>query len=265
MVFWSHTGSTSQNLAFHLFEKSNLLNASALVACSEDEAVKLKGLFPQNDVAVVFNGIDPHFYRAKSLQSTGVKEKRKMLFLSQIIPVKGLERLFHVIAEIGTDLFSDWEFLIAGYGDDAYCQSLKSLAIQLNLDHLIKFVGPMIGSEKIRIYDNSDVFILPTFSENFGIVIAEALARGIPVITTTGTPWTELNDYKCGFWVNNSHEGIKDGMLKVLDLAPAALKEMGQKGRTLIRDKYLWDKTTKRTITLYHWLLHGGRKPDFVL
>ncbi|MDB9996342.1 glycosyltransferase [Gammaproteobacteria bacterium] len=254
-----------KKLAFHLFEKSNLLNASALVACSEDEAVKLKGMFPQNDVAVVFNGVDPHFYRAQSQRSIGVKEKRRMLFLSQIIPVKGLERLFHVIAEIGTELFSDWEFLIAGYGDDVYLESLRSLAIQLNLGSLINFVGPKIGSEKIRIYDNSDVFILPTFSENYGIVVAEALARGIPVVTTKGTPWVELSELSCGLWVENSHEGIKDGILKVLNLSSAELMNMGQKGRALIKEKYLWDKTTERTIILYRWLLHGGRKPDFVL
>lgn len=254
-----------KKIAFHLFEKSNLINASALVACSEDEAVKLKRMFPKNHVAVVFNGIDPDFFKVHSKREVMQKDKRRLLFLSQIIPVKGLERLFNVIADLGTDLFLDWEFLIAGYGDDAYLKSLKKLVRKLDLGHLIKFVGAKIGSEKIEIFDNSDIFILPTFSENFGIVVAEALARGIPVITTKGTPWNELNEYKCGFWVNNSHEGIKDGMLSALDLSPAGLKEMGQKGRNLIEDKYLWDKTTNRTITLYHWLLHGGSKPDFVL
>ena len=73
----------------------------------------------------------------------------------------------------------------------------------------------------------------------------------------------DLVDFKR--WVDNSNEGLKDGMLDVLNLSSRKLKEMGQRGRTLVENKYLWDKTTVRTIELYRWILNGGRKPDFVL
>jgi glycosyltransferase involved in cell wall biosynthesis len=254
-----------KKLAYQLFERSNLSNSSALIACSEDEAVKLKGMFPKKDVAVVFNGIAPDFFSEASTRSVAGKNKKRMLFLSQIIPLKGLERLFHVISDIGVDLFSEWEFLIAGYGDELYINSLKALVIRLNLTSMISFVGTKIGTEKFNIYDDSDVFILPTFSENYGIVVAEALARGVPVLTTTGTPWVELNDLHCGLWVDNSDEGLKHGMLKILEHSSLQLREMGQRGRTLVEEKYLWDKTTGRTIELYRWLLYGGSKPDFIL
>lgn len=254
-----------KKVAYKLFERSNLLSSSALVACSEDEAIKLKGMFPKNDVAVVFNGIASDFYNEESARSVAVKDKKQMLFLSQIIPLKGLERLFHVISDIGVELFSEWEFLIAGYGDDGYIESLKALVLQLNLASLISFVGTKIGSEKLKIYDNSDAFILPTFSENYGIVVAEALARGVPVVTTKGTPWVELNEMDCGLWVDNSSEGLKYGMLKILDLSSSELRAMGRNGRILVKNKYLWDKTTGRTIELYRWILHGGCKPDFIL
>lgn len=254
-----------KKLAYNLFERSNLLSSSALIACSEDEATKLKGMFPKNDVAVVFNGIASDFYNEESTRSVAEKDKKQMLFLSQIIPLKGLERLFHVISDIGIELFSEWEFLIAGYGDDGYVESLKALVVQLKLASLISFVGTKIGSEKLNIYDNSDAFILPTFSENYGIVVAEALARGVPVLTTKGAPWVELNELHCGLWVDNSDEGLKHGMLKILEYSSSALREMGQNGRTLVENKYLWDKTTGRTIELYRWILHGGCKPDFIL
>tara|TARA_B110000046_G_scaffold62680_1_gene70199 strand:- start:8095 stop:8490 length:396 start_codon:yes stop_codon:yes gene_type:complete len=120
--------------------------------------------------------------------------------------------------------------------------------MQLGLGRLINFVGSKIGDEKVRIYDNSDVFILPIFSENYGVVVAEALARGVPVITTKGTPWVELSELNCGLWVDNSHEGIKDGILKILSLSSLQLMEMGHKGRALVQDKYLWGKTTERII-----------------
>ena len=254
-----------KKIAFQLFEKSNLSSAAALIACSEDEAVKLKRMFPNTDVAIVFNGIAPDFFAEESTRNLAIKDKKRMLFLSQIIPLKGLDRLFQVISDIGVELFSEWEFLIAGYGDDAYIESLKALVAQLNLTSLISFVGTKIGPEKLYIYDNSDAFILPTFSENYGIVVAEALARGVPVLTTKGTPWVELNELHCGLWVDNSNEGLKHGMLKILEHSSSALREMGQNGRTLVENKYLWDKTTGRTIELYRWILHGSCKPDFIL
>jgi hypothetical protein len=147
-------------------------------------------------------------------------------------------------------------------------KSFRTLVIDLHLDSLIKFVGTKLGPEKINIYDNSDVFILPTFSENYGIVVAEALARRVPVITTKVIPWVELNELNelnCGLWVDNSNEGLKHGMLKILEHSSSKLREMGQKGRTLVENKYLWDRTTGRTIELYRWILHGGCKPDFIL
>jgi|TARA_B110000977_G_C11055311_1_gene483841 glycosyltransferase involved in cell wall biosynthesis len=251
--------------AYHLFERCNLLNSSALVACSEDEAVKLKNMFPKNDVAIVFNGITPDFFSEKSKKNSANNSKKRMLFLSQIIPVKGLERIFRVISDIGVNHFSDWEFLIAGYGSEDYLKLLKNLAKELNLSDLVYFVGTKFGDAKIEIYDNSDIFILPTFSENYGIVVAEALARGIPVMTTTGSPWKELDTYNCGLWVNNTHEGLKKGLLEILSLSEHQLKDMGSNGRRLVADKYLWDRTTLRTIELYRWILHGGVKPDFVL
>ena len=130
---------------------------------------------------------------------------------------------------------------------------------------MVCFVGRKNGAEKIEIYDNSDIFILPTFNENYGIVVAEALARGIPVMTTTGTPWGELDTLNCGLWVNNTHEGLKKGLLDILSLSKHQLRDMGSNGRRLVADKYLWDRTTLRTIELYRWILHGGVKPDFVL
>lgn len=99
-------------------------------------------------------------------------------------------------------------------------------------------------------------------------MVAEALARRVPVITTKVIPWVELNELNelnCGLWVDNSNEGLKHGMLKILEHSSSKLREMGQKGRILVENKYLWDRTTGRTIELYRWILHGGCKPDFIL
>lgn len=251
--------------AYWLYENSNLRNASALIACSEDEALKLKSIFPQNEVAIILNGIDPDFFHAASAKNNSSKTKKSLLFLSQIIPLKGLDRLFNVIADIGLHHFNDWEFIVAGYGDDKYLKSLKKLATDLNLNKLVSFVGRKTGHDKLQMFDNATFFVLPTFNENYGIVVAEALARGIPVLTTKGTPWKELNSENCGLWLDNTEEGLREGLLKMLSLSDVQIKNMGLNGKDLIAKKYLWNSTTLRTIRLYKWILHGGGKPDFVL
>ena len=188
-----------------------------------------------------------------------------MLFLSQIIPVKGIERVLRGIHSIGNNKFSNWEFIIAGYENVRYKDFLIKTIDHLNLKSLVSFVGPKVGQKKIDLFDSSNVLILPSFNENYGIVVAESLARGVPVITTKGTPWEELNKYNCGFLVDNSEEGIKLGLLKLLKTSDNELIEMGNRGKELVERKYLWSKTTLKTIELYEWVLNGGAKPDYFI
>ena len=185
-----------------------------------------------------------------------------MLFLSQIIPVKGIERVLRGIHSIGTSKFSNWEFIIAGYENVSYKDFLIKTIDHLNLKNIVSFVGPKFGQNKIDLYDSASVFILPSFSEGRPISIIEALARGVPAITTKGTPWEELNTYNCGFWVDNNEKGIKIGLLKLLETSDNELIEMGKRGRELVESKYLWNKTSLKTIELYEWVLNGGAKPD---
>jgi glycosyltransferase involved in cell wall biosynthesis len=88
------------------------------------------------------------------------------------------------------------------------------------------------------LYNSSDCFVLPTHSENFGIVIAEALATGLPVITTKGTPWAELLTHQCGWWINLSVDNIVDTLNQLVSLNYKELQAMGDNGKKLVREKY---------------------------
>jgi len=254
-----------KKIALSLYERSNISSSSCIVACSQDEGIKLKTMFPNNEVAVIPNGISREFFYESSMKHDSATNKKTMLFLSQIIPIKGLERLFEAISEVGVQNFSDWELVIAGYGDEKYLQLLKDEVAKLKIGALVSFVGPKHGKDKVELFDNADIFILPTFNENYGIVVAEALARGIPVITTKGTPWEGLNVNRCGLHVDNTKEGIKLGLLRLLSMSPIELRDMGLRGRELIKDKYLWSQSTSKTIDLYQWVLHEGSRPNFLL
>lgn len=254
---------SKKKLGYLLYEKRNILKSDVILSCSADEGNKLKAMFPSKNVATIENGIAPEFLARSSLKNDSTDVKI-LLFLSQIIPLKGLERLIEVIYELGRESFSGWELHIAGYNAGSYGDVLANKVDDLNLSNIVKFVGPQLGDEKIRIYDNAAAFVLPTFNENFGLVIAEALARGLPVLTTKGTPWADLELYDCGYWVNNDRDGIKKGLLKILSHSKLELEEMGKRGRFLIQQKYLWDASAKNSIELYQWMISGQDKPDFV-
>ena len=251
-----------KKIAFNFFEKLNFRLSDVLVACSKNEVNVLKKLFPKKDIALIPNGVSKSFLNKKIEVSKS--DKKRLLFLSQIIPIKAIERVLFSINKLGVRRFSDWEFIIAGYENQNYKSYLIKIISEYKLSSIVKFVGPVFGNEKINLLDSSDVFVLPSLNENFGIVVAEALARGIPVLTTKGTPWEELNTINCGLCVDNSEEGIREGLSRLIELSRKELSIMGLKGKKLIKDKYLWDNTALLTLELYEWMIKNNNKPDFI-
>ena len=254
-----------KSIAFQLYEKSNLISADVLVACAKHEAIVLKEFFPKQEVAIIPNGISDDFFN-KPLKNIYKKSKKKrLLFLGQIIPIKGIERVLIAINEIGLKSFSEWEFIIAGYYDQGYKKSLTEIIKTNKMDNFVKFVDPVNGEDKVDLYDSCHIFILPSFNENFGIVVLEALSRGLPVIATMGTPWNELVNNECGFWVGNNENGIQSALNKILEMSINDLKKMGMKGRNLVEKKYLWSKTSLDFLSLYEWLLNKRSKPSCII
>src|SRR5262249_55839458 len=133
------------------------------------------------------------------------------------------------------------------------------------LQHHVRFLGELWGEAKSRAFLESDLFILPSFSENFGLVIAEALAHGLPVITTQATPWQELREHSCGWWVEVGIEPLAQGLQAALATPIATLREMGRRGRSLVGDKYRWGPIGKSMLQVYEWMLSQRKKPDYVL
>ena len=252
-----------KDLIFSIYERSNIESSDMLVACAKEEALVLRNLFPNKNISIIPNAIPDEFFNTEN-KTKIYKKKKSMLFLSQIIPVKGIERIIKSIHEIGVNKFLDWEFLIAGYEDVQYKRILEKMISDYELKEVVKFIGPKFGLDKIKTFDNADVFLLPSYSENFGVVVAEALSRGIPVLATKGTPWEELELNNCGFWVDNTELGIKNGILQILQSSEEELKEMGLRGKKLISEKYLWSKCSQKTIEMYQWMINGGKKPSFI-
>ena len=125
------------------------------------------------------------------------------------------------------------------------------------------FTGPLNDDAKWDAYDRADLFVLPTYSENFGIVVAEALWAGVPVITTKGTPWSELEEYKCGKWIDLPAEGsnpltweaLDEALGSVMLMSDAERGEMGKRGRKLVEEKYTWDAVCGKMVEGYEEII----------
>lgn len=242
---------------WQLLQKPALQRCHCLHAASHFEYENIRNVGLHTAVAVIPHGVD-----LPNLSASHQRIKR-VVFLSRIDPVKGLDLLIPAWTEIASQ-FSDWELVIAGPLKGAYAGSIQSLARDIRAPR-VNFTGEVLGEAKRSLLSSASLFVLPTYSENFGIAVAEALAHGVPVITTTETPWTELDSKQCGWSITPDQKALREALREALSLPLPALHQMGRKGRNWMQQDYSWPHVAKMMLQTYEWLIKGTRKPDFVI
>lgn len=235
-----------------------LSRADMLHATSEVEYNEIRALGFTAPVAVIPNGID----LPKLPKGAPSSEKRTLLFLSRIHPTKCVDRLLLAWKALQAK-HQDWRLVIAGKGEQAYLHEIESLAVDLELERL-EFTGPLYGEKKSNAYREAELFVLPTHSENFGMVVAEALAHGCPTVVSKGAPWSGLEEEGCGWWVDHDVESLTASLEKAMSLSTAQLASMGLQGRDWMQREFSWDSVAHRMTVAYRWLLEGGEKPEWV-
>jgi glycosyltransferase involved in cell wall biosynthesis len=245
-------GSPIKIVFWILLQRPALRHAECFHATSESEYKDIRRLGFHQPVAIIPNGIDIPQLPEKKKSSL-----RTLLFLGRIHPVKGLDLLLPAWKQVQAH-FSDWQLVIVGsdddyYGKNGYLKEMCDLSNKLDLKR-IKFVGELYGSDKLQAYCDADLFILPSYSENFGVTVAEALSSGTPAITTRGTPWEEIQSHQAGWWVHANVESLVECMRGALQLSGVDLEKMGSHGRKWMKNEFSWRYVGKKMSDTYQWL-----------
>ena len=261
---WSLTQSRfKKKLALFLYQRELLNKASCLHVTAESEMKSLRDLGFKNPIAIIPNGIDLQKFPPTKKYFSDSNGKR-ILFLSRIHPKKGLEMLIDIWAGLDNEIKRGWYIDIVGNGDADYIAKLQSQIDLSGLENEIKILPPAYGMDKNKMLLDARLFILPTYSENFGVVIAEALAAYTPVITTQGAPWKDLENYNAGWWTSVDQEAIKIALKEALLSDDASLDEKAIQGRKLVEDKFSIAAVAKDMESLYDWLATNHEQPLFV-
>jgi glycosyltransferase involved in cell wall biosynthesis len=256
-------------IAGRLWEHENLRRAHCLRVTSEDELKSVRNFGLKNPVALIPNGIDVSDFENLPARKEAegflpeLKDKRVLLFLSRVHPKKGLPQLLQAWRKIGNER-RDWLLAIAGPDQLGHLDDLKRLVGEMDLKDSVRFTGALFGPEKLAAYALADLFVLPSYSENFGVAIAEALSAGVPVIATKGTPWRGLKKHRCGWWIENDVETFAETLREALSSPERDLVAMGARGKQWMTNDFTWERLATDMIAVCDWTLGRSAPPSCI-
>lgn len=214
---------------YKLFKKKIVFHATV-----KKEEEYIKAVFG-SDINTVL--LPNYILKPKQFKKSKLKENY-ILYLGRLHKIKGLENLFKSLNISTAFNNSNFKLKLAGKSEGNYKQKLEKLAKELKIEHKIEFLGQIQGVEKENLIANSKFLILPSYTENFGNVVVEALTHGIPVVASTGTPWKILEKHKAGFWVDNSINSLKDIVDYIINMKKEDYLEMCSNAKQLLEEEF---------------------------
>jgi glycosyltransferase involved in cell wall biosynthesis len=213
-----------------------------------------------------------------------VHGSRTVLFLGRLHPVKGLPRLLQAWAELqksavrppssrspvvsgqwsGSPSSCNWQLVLAGPDEGGYRREVESLVSELGCGDSVIFTGELDDNQKWAALAAADLFVMPSDFENFGNAIVEAMLSGLPVVTTTGTPWKELPVQGAGWCVEPTVEALNAALREALAMPEEKRQAMGRRAAEFAK-RFGPEQVAADLIQVYQWLLGRGERPSCVV
>ena len=200
----------------------------------------------------------PHGVSSRPALHLGSPSRQTMLFLARLDRKKGLELMLSAIAEIAPR-YRNLRCIIAGSGTKSYEARLRNIVQRMGLGECVRFAGFVVGDAKQALFDRSDIFVLPSADENFGLAAAEAMAAGMAVVLTRQVGISEaVAAAKAGLVIERDRASLATAMAALLDDAKLA-RQCGRNARRLMNEQYAWDVVTRKLIAMYQQVRDGRR------
>lgn len=219
-----------KRIAWQLYERRRLLSAQRIHATAPVEQAAIERQLPQARTMLVKLGIDvptePPASRTRS---------QELIYLGRMHPLKGVDLLVDAWSQARA---KGWSLRLVGPCDTAYREHLEQRIRALGLQDSVRLDGPLYGEAKTQALDRAMLLVLPSYSENFGMVVCEALARGLPVITTDSTPWGKLPSRGCGWICAAQADALARTLRQAMAMPPQDLARMGHSGWSWMRESF---------------------------
>lgn len=232
---------------YWLFIKRILNGASTIHITSESERNQLALLGIKDKCVVVPLSVTfPESIQVERKANCDLS----LLFLSRIHPKKGLPVLIEALSILRKCGISA-TLTVAGDGSRAYLSEIKRLIGEFALSDVVRFVGFVGGQAKIRLLGEADIFVLPSYQENFGIAVAEAMAAGLPVIVSDQVAIAdEIVEDDAGVVIPvDMPEVLADKISSFLD--SEYLEQMGTRAREFAKSRFSADRQGQQLVQLY--------------
>jgi glycosyltransferase involved in cell wall biosynthesis len=230
-----------KKLGLLLYQRKDLNRAIALHVTAQMEADHCRRMGYKGDFIFGANGVNLPSELPPRVNC--VEGKRKMLFLSRIHPKKGLIELIRAWKDVD---HNGWVLEIVGNDSENYWDVVKKEIESCGVNQSVIRTPFQDDVAKWRTYRSADCFVLPTHTENFGIVIAEAAYAGLPVLTTKNAPWSELVEENAGWWIDLNHHSLVEALSCAMSITDSQRQKMGENGRELIVKNYLWKNIAEK-------------------
>lgn len=242
---------------FHLLEKPSLARARVVLATSDAEATRLGRWFSPERIRVLGLGAEPVTVPDRDEARLRLRlspDDFTVLFLSRCHEKKGLHLLIAALPEAARHAGRRVHLLIVGEGDEGYVAPLRAATAAWAGNLRATWAGPFWGHEKWDFLAAADLFCLPSFSENFGLAVLEALMAGTPVLTTPATPWATLRGALPVELCAPAVPAVATALAQRLRAAPAT-DEQRAVTRDLARQRFAWSALAPQYRALYQGVI----------